>query len=114
MAGLDGVSTSTTVAARPHESETLHDGKAGEDGPDEEAKGNSSLGRLAECVAAALGDADEVGHSDGASEPENGGDAEQDEADEAVVETRGEERHQRKVEQDEDGPDGAEEHEGEG
>jgi hypothetical protein len=110
--GVRGISAGTVT--RAHEPQRLHDRKASKDGPDEEAKGDSRLDGLAEVVAVAGGVAPEDGHGDGAGEPEDGGDGEDDEGGEVVVEALGEEGHEGEVEEHQDGPDGAEEHEGEG
>lgn len=108
---MSGISARTVTTTRPHEAKGLHDSQTGKDGPDEEAKGNGGLDTLAKVVAAAVGVAPEDGHGDGAGEPEDGGDGEYDEGGQAVVEARGEERDQGEVDEHEEGPDGAEEHE---
>jgi len=93
------------VAARAEEAEQIVGEKTGEKGEEEEAKGDSSSGGTA---------ADDDGHGDGAREPEDGGDALEDERDEAVEAAGEEEGNEGDVEKDEDGPDGVEEHEGDG
>lgn len=87
VTGLGGVSAST-VAARSHESKTLHDGKAGENCPDEEAKGDGSLSGLAPIVTMASWNTKEGSHSDGAGEPEDGGDDQNTKSDHGVVNAR--------------------------
>lgn len=95
-----------------HVSQALHDSQASKDGPDEEAKGDGSLGGLAGGPAVAVGDANLGSHGDGAGKPEDGGDGEQAKGGDAVVEAGGEEGRQSQVEQDDDGPDRVEEHKG--
>lgn len=89
--------------------ETLEDSQAGKDGPDEEAKGDGSLGDAAVAAGAAVrGDVD--GDGNGASKPEEGGDAEQGEADEGVVQAGKDALGDADVEEDDNGPDDVEEH----
>jgi hypothetical protein len=91
-----------SVAARAQEAEQVVGKQAGEEGPDEEAKGDGGRGG-----AAANGD----GHGDGAGEPEDDSEAFEDQGDEAVEGAGKEARGQSDVNEDEDGPDGVEEHE---
>lgn len=108
---LGGVGVGS-MATGSHVSQALHDSQASKDGPDEEAKGDGSLGGLAGGRSVAVGDANPGSHGNGAGKPEDGGDNQQAEGDDVVVEACGKERRQGQVEQDEDGPDRVEEHKG--
>lgn len=98
------------MATAAHESQTLHDSKAGEDGPDKERKGDSGLGRPVVVTAVRIC-ANVDGHRDGAGEPEYRGDSEQAEGDDGIVRASEETRRQREVEEYEYRPDGAKEEE---
>lgn len=102
------------VAPRPPEGETLDNGQARKAGPEEEAKGDTRLCALAEVVAVAVRDADADGHGDGAGEPEEGGDGEEAEGDDGEEDPREDGGRDGDVDEDEDRPDGVEEHEVEG
>lgn len=99
------------VTARSHESQSLHDGQASEDGPDEVTKSNGGLSALADCDAVAFGNTNVSSESGSAGEPEQRGKGENTESNHAVVQTRSEERRQSQVEEYEDGPNDAEEQE---
>ena len=62
------------VSATAQERHGIDEDEEGEDGPEEEAKGNGGLGRAAEGVAVALRGAPVHGEGDGAGEPEDHGD----------------------------------------
>lgn len=72
------------------------------------------MGALAEVVAVAVRGANVGCHGNGAGEPEDGGNDEQTERDHGMVGASEKARRQGEVEENEDRPDGAEEHEGEG
>lgn len=93
----------TAVAER---AEGVNDGKASEDSPEEEAKGNGGLGATADIVATAV-DARAVanGEGDTTSEPEEHGKGVKGEGDELVEEAAGNERDDADVDEDEDRPD---------
>ena len=92
-----------SVAAAPHKGEGIDNSEAEEDGPDEEAKDDSSHGNTP-----TTGD---DGEGDAAGEPEDGGDNEQDESHERVEEADGEARDDGQVYEDKNGPDDGEEEE---
>lgn len=80
------------VAARAKEAKQVVDEETSEESEDEEAKGNSSSGGAA---------ADGHSHGDGTSEPEDGGDAFEDEGDQSVEAASEEKRDDGNVEKDE-------------
>lgn len=93
--------------------EALEDGDASEDSPDEECKGDSSLPSPARIHGAAAARGSEGGgHGDRAGEPEYDGDGEEAEADELVEELGCEAGGGEEVGDDEEGPDGIEDAEG--
>lgn len=89
--------------------QTLNDGEAGDNGPDEEAEGGGGLGDLAVVEAVAV-DGDAGGDGDGAGEPEDGGDGENGEADNGVVEAGEGALDDAGVEEHDESPDRVEEH----
>lgn len=100
------VSLDARSAAR---AQPLNDGQGGGNGPDEEAKGGGGLGDLALVEAVAV-DGDLGGNGDGAGEPEHGGDGEQGEADNGVVEAGEGALDEAGVDDDDNGPERVEEH----
>lgn len=60
----------SSVATSSHESQSLHDGQASEDGPDEVTECDSSLKTLAAGVSVAVGDANVSSDSSGTGKPE--------------------------------------------
>lgn len=104
----------SAVAPRPPVGETLEHGERGEAGPEEEAKGDGGLERLAGPAAVTVPAADADGHGDRAGEPEERGDEEEAERDDLEEQLRDDGRDDGDVEEDEDRPDRVEEHEAEG
>lgn len=99
----------SSVAARSHKGQRLHDGQAGEDGPDEVAECDSSLGALAEDTSVTVRDANVSGQGGSAGEPEEGSEGENAESNHAMVHARCEDGREGEVEQHDDGPDDTEE-----
>ncbi|KJR82413.1 uncharacterized protein SPSK_03672 [Sporothrix schenckii 1099-18] len=104
-ARLDG------VAARAQRLDGVHDDQDAEQRPQKEAKGNGGLEGAAVVVAAAVHRPPDVdGQGNAAGEPEDHGDPFEGERGEAVEDAGEVERGDADVEQDENGPDGVEEH----
>jgi len=99
------------VTARSHKGQRLHDGQAGEDGPDKVAECDSSLGALAENTPVAVRDANMSSQGGSTGEPEEGSEGEDAESDHAMVHARCEDGREGEVEQHDDGPDDTEEQE---
>jgi hypothetical protein len=99
----------SSVATRSHKGQRLHDGQAGEDGPDEVTEGDSSLGALAENTSVTVRDANVGGQGGSAGEPEERSESEDAESNHAMVHARSEDGRESEVEQHDDGPHDTEE-----
>ena len=96
------------VSTASHESQSLHDGQASKDCPDEVTKCDGSLNRPT-TVVIAVRNTETGSDSSGTGEPEERGNGENAQSNHVVVDARSKARREGEVEQHENGPDGTEE-----
>jgi len=98
-------------ATTAREAHALPDGQTREHNPVEKAKDDAGLRALAKVVAVAVGNAHEDSHGNAAGEPEEGCESEQGQSGDGDVQRGSHSRRDGNVHEDEDGPNGGEEHE---
>lgn len=94
--------------------QALQNGQRQETRPQEPSKGDAGLCSLAKSVSVAVWNANKGGDGDGARKPENSRNHQQDEGHESVVEARGVQRRNGQPGDNQQAPDGVEEHKGVG